>query len=270
MNEARSFIGSVPEFYERYLVPLHFEAHARIMIDHVGELRSGHLLEIAAGTGAVTRLLARELPDAVTITATDLNWPMLEMARVQPGTERVRWQQEDAMSLSFANSTFDLILCQFGVMFFPDKVGAFCEAFRVLRPGGCFIFSVWDRTDRNPLMEVIQRALSSLFPEEILRPNLVPYSYHQPEAIRGDLVAAGFVEGELKVVMGRTRAPSARTVAIAAVQGNLLRPKIEAYGPEWLERATETVSKAVTSSFGEGSLSVPNQALLVTAHKLAD
>jgi hypothetical protein len=119
-------------------------------------------------------------------------------------------------------------------------------------------------------MEVIQRALSSLFPEEILRPNLVPYSYHQPEAIRGDLVAAGFVEGELKVVMGRTRAPSARTVAIAAVQGNLLRPKIEAYGPEWLERATETVSKAVTSSFGEGSLSVPNQALLVTAHKLAD
>jgi len=125
LDKNNSFIGSVPEFYERYLVPMHFEAHARIMVDRLGELRSGHLLEIAAGTGAVTRLLARELPDTVRITATDLNEPMLEMARLQPGTERVQWQQEDAMSLSFPDGRFDVVLCQFGVMFFPDKVGAF-------------------------------------------------------------------------------------------------------------------------------------------------
>jgi ubiquinone/menaquinone biosynthesis C-methylase UbiE len=100
-NQDSSFVGSVPEFYERYLVPMHFEAHARTMVTRLGPLRCGHLLEIAAGTGAVTRLLARELADTVRITATDLNEPMLEMARVQPGTERVQWQQEDAMSLSF-------------------------------------------------------------------------------------------------------------------------------------------------------------------------
>jgi ubiquinone/menaquinone biosynthesis C-methylase UbiE len=156
---------------------MHFEAHARIMVDRLGGLRSGELLEIAAGTGAVTRLLARELPDTVRITATDLNEPMLEVARVQRGTERVLWQQEDAMSLSFPDSSFDAVLCQFGVMFFPDKVGAFRETFRVLKPGGCFLFSVWDRTDRNPMVEVIQRALLSLFPEEVVRGNLVPFSY---------------------------------------------------------------------------------------------
>lgn len=90
LNRESLFIGSVPEFYERYLVPMHFEAHARIMVERLGQLRSGHLLEIAAGTGAVTRLLARELPDTVTITATDLNEPMLEIARAQPGTERAK------------------------------------------------------------------------------------------------------------------------------------------------------------------------------------
>ena len=194
LDKNNSFIGSVPEFYERYLVPMHFEAHARIMVDRLGELRSGHLLEIAAGTGAVTRLLARELPDTVRITATDLNEPMLEMARLQPGTERIQWQQEDATSLSFPDGRFDVVLCQFGVMFFPDKVGAFRETFRVLKPDGCFIFSVWDRADRNPLVEVVQQALLSLFPEEIVRSNLVPFSYHEPEVIRADLAAAGFVK----------------------------------------------------------------------------
>jgi ubiquinone/menaquinone biosynthesis C-methylase UbiE len=265
-----SFSGSVPEFYERYLVPMHFEAHARVMVARLGALRCGHLLEIAAGTGAVTRLLARELPDTVRITATDLNEPMLALARVQPGMDRVRWQQEDAMSLSFGDSSFDLVLCQFGVMFFPHKVGAFRETLRVLKPGGRFIFSVWDRTDRNPLMEIIQRALSSLFPEEIVRSNLVPFSYYRPEAIRADLAAAGFIQSELEVVIGRTQAPSGRAVAIAAVQSNFLRPKIEAYGPGWLERATETVSNAITTSFGDELLSVPNQALLVTAYKRPD
>jgi ubiquinone/menaquinone biosynthesis C-methylase UbiE len=267
LDKNNSFIGSVPEFYERYLVPMHFEAHARIMVDRLGELRSGHLLEIAAGTGAVTRLLARELPDTVRITATDLNEPMLEMARLQPGTERVQWQQEDATSLSFPEGRFDVVLCQFGVMFFPDKVGAFRETFRVLKPGGCFIFSVWDRADRNPLVEVVQQALLSLFLEEIVRSNLVPLSYHEPEVIRADLAAAGFIESELEAVIGHSQAPSARTEAIASVQGNFLRPKIEACGPEWLERATETVSNALTASFGEGSLTVPNRALLVKAHK---
>jgi ubiquinone/menaquinone biosynthesis C-methylase UbiE len=262
MSKESSFIGLVPEFYERYLVPMHFEAHARIMVDRLGEVRSGHLLEVAAGTGAVTRLMARELPDTVKITATDLNEPMLEVARVQPGTERVQWQREEAISLSFPDGSL-----QFGVMFFPHKVCAFRETFRVLKPGGCFIFSVWDRAERNPLVEVVQHALLSLFPEEIVRTNLVPFSYHEPEVIRADLAAAGFVESELQVVIGRTQAPSAHAVAIATVQGNFLRPQIEACGPEWLERATETVSNEITASFGEGSLTAPNQALLVTAHK---
>src|SRR5690349_9026253 len=139
----RSFAGQMPEFYEWFLVPVMFEPFAQDLARRLQGMRSGNVLELAAGTGIVTRALAWTLPDAVVITATDLNPAMLDQARSHAGLEQVLWQEADALSLPFADQKFDYIVCQFGVMFFPDKVAAFREALRTLRPGGHFLFSVW-------------------------------------------------------------------------------------------------------------------------------
>ena len=143
----RSFSGSLPEFYDRHLVPMDFEQFARLMAEQVRTMASGDLLEIAAGTGVVTRALARTLPAPVTITATDINPAMLARARSHAGLERVKWQEVDALALPFADRSFDCVLCQFGVMFFPDKAQAFRETLRVLRPGGRYLFNVWGSLD---------------------------------------------------------------------------------------------------------------------------
>jgi ubiquinone/menaquinone biosynthesis C-methylase UbiE len=127
-----SFTGSFPEYYDRYLVPMQFAPYARILADRARVFAPGHVLETAAGTGIVTQELVRGLPAGVTITATDLNQPMIDHARAKPGMAGVIWRQADAMNLPFPDGTFDLIVCQFGVMFFPDKVTAFREASRVL------------------------------------------------------------------------------------------------------------------------------------------
>jgi ubiquinone/menaquinone biosynthesis C-methylase UbiE len=139
----RSFSGSMPEFYDRILVPVMFEPFAQDLAERLAGMKSGHVLEIAAGTGVVTRALARKLPAAVAITATDLNPAMLERAKSHAGIERVEWQEADALALPFGDRLFDCVVCQFGVMFFPDKQASFREALRVLRPGGQFLFSVW-------------------------------------------------------------------------------------------------------------------------------
>src|ERR1700687_3921523 len=147
----RSFSGSMPEFYDRFLVPVMFEPFARDLAGRVQGLTSGHVLEIAAGTGVVTRALARDLPAEIVITATDLNAAMLDRAKSHAGMERVRWQEADALALPFGDRLFDCVVCQFGVMFFPDKQAGFREALRVLQPGGRFLFSVWGRSGRQRL-----------------------------------------------------------------------------------------------------------------------
>src|SRR5206468_2705335 len=139
----RSFTGSMPEFYNRILVPVMFEPFALDLAERLRGMTAGHVLEIAAGTGVVTRELARVLPAEVAITATDLNPAMLDRAKSHAGAERVRWQEADALALPFGDRLFDYVVCQFGVMFFPVKQAGFRAARGVLRPGGRFLFSVW-------------------------------------------------------------------------------------------------------------------------------
>jgi ubiquinone/menaquinone biosynthesis C-methylase UbiE len=147
----RAFSGSVPEHYQRSLVPMIFGPHARDLAARLTFLTAGSILELAAGTGAVTRALVDGLPDAVAITATDLNDAMLDQAKLQPGAARVRWQQADAVSLPFLDGSFDAVICGFGVMFLPNKVIGFSEALRVLTPGGRFVFTAWDRMEYSVL-----------------------------------------------------------------------------------------------------------------------
>jgi ubiquinone/menaquinone biosynthesis C-methylase UbiE len=140
------FAGSVPEIYDRYLVPLIFDSYAIDLAERMAKTDARDVLETAAGTGVLTRTIASRVPASARIVATDLNQPMLNQAKArQSHNGRIEWKQADALALPFDDQSFDVVACQFGVMFFPDKVQGYKEARRVLRPGGQFLFNVWDR-----------------------------------------------------------------------------------------------------------------------------
>ena len=263
----KAFSGSPAELYERHLVPLLFEPHARILASRLSSLHRGQVLEIAAGTGVVTRALCETLPSDVQIIATDLNQLMLEQAMAVPGMDRVHWKVADAMSLPFDDETFDAIVCQFGAMFFPDKGAAFTEANRVLKPGGTLLSSVWDRMERNVINRVYQDILEELFPENPPRRMLDPFTYSDPDVIRADLASTGFTSIDIEVVPEWCRADSAREAALALAYGHPVRGEIEARIPEHLGRATRLLTERLCARYGSGSVAIPNQALLATARR---
>lgn len=260
------FTGSIPALYDRYLRPLLFEPYAEDLAARLTNLRQGRVLEIAAGTGIVTRKLVSTLPQAVKIIATDLNQPMLDFAAAQPGTERATWRQADAMSLPFEDEGFDAVVCQFGVMFFPDKNVAYREAHRVLKPGGRFIFSVWDRLEQNELSQIINDAVAVCFPDD--PPGFLartPHGYHAVDTIRGELTTAGFSSVEIETVRRSSRAASPRDAVIGLCQGSPLRNEIEARDPDRLDAATDAAAIAVAARFGPGPISAQMQAHVITA-----
>ena len=247
------FAGSIPELYDRYLVPLIFEPYAVDLARRVAQLRPARVLESAAGTGVVTRHLARELAPEVEIVATDLNQPMLDRGAAVGTARPVRWQQADAMQLPFDDGSFDVVVCQFGVMFFPDKPQAFAEARRVLRPGGTLLFNAWDRIEDNEPIWTIVQALDEVFPDDPPRfMHRGPHGYHDKARIAADLEAAGFAQPEILTIAHRSQAPSARDPVLGYCQGSPLRTEIEARGPDALTRATEAATAAVVQRFGAG------------------
>jgi SAM-dependent methyltransferase len=262
----KGFTGLIPRFYETHLVPLIFAPYAGDMANRVAARSPARVLEIAAGTGVVTRKLASVLPEDVSIIATDLNQPMLDLAR-EIGTARpVEWRQANAMQLPFADAAFDVVVCQFAVMFFPDKPTAMSEARRVLRPGGAFIFSVWDRIEENDFAQVVTMSLESLFPQDPPRfLARTPHGYHAPASIARDLQAGGFTSSpQISTVAARSLAASARDPAIAYCQGTPLRSEIEARGKSLLGEATDIAAAAIAGRFGPGPVDGKIQAHIVT------
>jgi SAM-dependent methyltransferase len=227
------------------------------------------VLEIAAGTGVVTRALASVLPERVSIVATDLNQPMLDQAAALGTRRPVEWRQADAMQLPFGDGTFDAVVCQFGAMFFPEKPKAFAEARRVLRPGGVFIFNVWDRLEENEFADTVTAALVSLFPEDPPRfLARTPHGYHDRASIERDLVRGGFgAAPEIITVAARSRARSFRDPAIAFCQGTPLRAEIEARDASRLGEATDIAAQAIAQRFGRDDVDGKMQAHVVTMER---
>jgi len=261
------FAGSIPENYDRYMVPLIFASYARDIARRAAALSPQAVLETAAGSGVVTRALAPGLSPDARYVVTDLNQPMLDYAATRQNPDhRISWRKADAQALPFEDAAFDLVCCQFGVMFFPDRPSAYREARRVLKPGGCFLFSAWDRIEDNVFADDVTNALATLFPNDPPRfLARTPHGYHDTALIRSDLAKAGFSNVTIETRAEESRAPSPRHVATAYCQGTPLRNEIESRDAEKLEAATDHVASAIARKHGSGEVAAKIQAHVIMA-----
>jgi len=267
LDQELRFSGSVPEKYDRLMVPLFFRPYADELARRARALGPRLVLETAAGTGVVTEALHEALPDAE-IVATDLNRPMLEVAGQRVRSKRVRLVQADAQDLPFESGSFDLVLCQFGSMFFPDKVRGHFEARRVLRDGGCYLLAIWDSIERNELSNAAQQALIDCFPEDpplFMREG--PFGYDDPLRIESDLHDAGFDTVEIETVELRSRSPSAHDAAMALFYGTPMGVEVEEKRGGSGERVFDAVERALRPFEGPDGIDAPMTAHIVTASK---
>lgn len=261
------FTGSIPANYDRYMVPLLFRPYAEVAAQRAREFHPRRILETAAGTGIVTEELHRAIPDAE-IVATDLNAPMLEEAGHRIQSPNVQFRQADALDLPFESDSFDLVVCQFGVMFFPDKVRGNSEARRVLRDGGRYLLVIWNNVNQNLATKVAGAAVAELFPDDPTAfYERVPFRYHDHDEIEADLHSAGFDEIHIDTVDLVSRAPSSFEAAMGLVQSTPMRNELELRGPGMLDRATEGAVEALKQFDGPEGFAAPMSALFVTATK---
>jgi ubiquinone/menaquinone biosynthesis C-methylase UbiE len=265
------FSAAIAEAYERYMVSVFFHVYAEDLAQRIAALHPRRVLEIAAGTGVLTRALAARLGPDTEIVGTDLSPAMLERAQTDPhlaGNSRMTWRLADALSLPFGEAEFDVAACQFGVMFFPDKVRGYRETRRVLKPGGAFVFNVWDDIAANDLPRAIEDAIAPLFggkaPDFMTR---IPHGYHNPAQIESDLRAAGFERVAFEPRDEVARVPSARHLALAICQGTPLRREIEARTTLSLDDVTAFAEQRLGELLGNGPLEGRMRALVVSARR---
>lgn len=260
------FRVATPEFYDSLIGPILMEPHADDLARRLGGMEHGSVLEIAAGTGIVTRALDRVLPPRVSIVATDLSGDMIEVANRLTRSGRISWDVADAADLPYEERSFDAVLCQFGVMFFPDRLAAFKEARRVLRPGRPFIFNVWDRLQSNEVQWVIAVTLARMFPgHEALFEGRAAFSCHDAAALAVECREAGFEVVESVTLNLAARAPSAISVARAFCWGSAFGAEALALDPGRFPETEQALSAALEARFGSGTVEATMTAHVVTA-----
>ena len=261
------FTGSIPASYDELMVPLVFRPYAEVLARRARGFAPRRILETAAGTGAATQALHEALPEAE-IVATDLNQPMLDMAARRVSSDKVRISQADAQDLPFDDGSFDLVVCQFGAMLFPDKVRGHAEARRVLQGGGHYLLAIWDAIERNPVSETAQRMLIDMFPDD--PPMFLcegPFGYADSNRIERDLWDAGFGTVKFETVQLRSRSPSARDAAAALCYGTPMGVELEDREPGSLDRAFEELERGLQAFEGPNGIDAPMSAHIVTATK---
>lgn len=261
------FAGSIPQFYDTLMVPLIFQAYAADLAERIAAFSPRLVLETAAGSGVVTRALAPQLKPDTRYIVTDLNQPMLDYAANRQGPDsRIEWRQADALNLPFDDASFDIVCCQFGAMFFPNRVAGYAEARRVLRPGGRFVFNVWDRIEENEFADDVTKSVAAVFPHDPPRfLARTPHGYHDVAMIRDELTRAGFAEIEIETRQEVSRAASARDAATAYCRGTPLRNEIEARDAGLLQLATDRAAEAIANRHGEGPVTGKIQAHVIVA-----
>lgn len=266
-DDPSAYVGSIPEQYDRNLGPLLFADYAVDISRRAAACGPRRVLEIAAGTGIVSRELRNLLPDGVELTVTDLNPPMLEIARTKFRPEElVRFQPADAAALPFADNSFDVLVCQFGVMFFPDKDKSYREAVRALVPGGCYFFSVWDSHRYNSFGRIVHEVVGRLFPADPPQFMTVPFGYRF-EQIKDSLIDAGFADINAEVIRLQKRDADLISLARGQVYGSPLIDHIQQRGGFEAEQFVAALVQAYRREFGSDPATLPLQAILFSARK---
>ena len=263
MSSHAAFSGTVPANYDRYLGPALFEPYAADLATRIPAADDVRVLELACGTGRVTRRLREALPASASLVATDLNEPMVEYARTAVTDRGITWQSADAQALPFGDGTFDVVVCQFGLMFLPDKARGLREARRVLVPGGLLIASVWESVADHPHARAIQLALEELFPAAPPTFLAVPHGYHDPDRIRADFEAAGWDDPRIEFVRLEGESPSAWDLAIGFASGSPLAHELAERGAD----PHEVALRISDQLGGAAPYTVELAALVLTATK---
>lgn len=268
-EKSAKFDGSIPEMYDRHLGPFLFEGYAADIAGRVAERRPRRVLEIAAGTGIASRQLLNVLAPGTALTVTDLNAPMLDYARQKIGMEGrgIEWRQADAQALPFPNESFDAVVCQFGVMFFPDRPKGLREFHRVLEREGRLIFNVWDSLERNPIGLIAHSTIGKFFPTDPPDFYQVPFGLGDVSEVRRLVEEAGFKQIVIETVGLTGRSESSEHVAVGLVRGNPVINAIRERGTADIDEIVRAVAGAVEERFGARSLQVPLRAHVVSAVK---
>jgi ubiquinone/menaquinone biosynthesis C-methylase UbiE len=266
-GDVAGFVGDIPQHYDQGLGPIIFVDYAADMARRVAACKPGRVLEIAAGTGIVTRVLRDVLPATAHLTATDLNPPMLEIARAKfRDGEAVDFKPADAMALPFADGSFDAVVCQFGVMFYPDKDKSYREALRVLSPGGHYLFSIWDSHRYNPFGRITHQVAARFFPVDPPQFMNVPFAYAF-EPIKQSLIEAGFADITAAVVRREKEIPDAARFARGLVYGSPLIDQLRARGDTSPEQVVDVLVTEFHREFGFDPGRMPLQAIMFSATK---
>ena len=260
------FVGPVPQIYDALMVPMLFQPFAEDIAARVAALNPEAVLETAAGSGVVTRVLAPLLGPKVRYVVTDLNEPMLDLAKARQGPSGIEWGVADALNLPYADAEFDVLCCQFGVMFFPDRPKGYAEARRVLKPGAPFIFSAWDSLAENGVSSTVWDAVLAQFPVD--PPSFFPrgpHGYHNADVIRADLAKAGFADVTVEWVSKVSHVARARNAAEALMLGTPFRMEMMTRDPSRLPVLVDACEAALIARYGTGPIAAPIRALVVTA-----
>ena len=266
-GETSGYVGNVPQHYDQNLGPLLFSDYAADLARRIATLNPRRVLETAAGTGIVTRALRDALPANANLTATDLNAPMLDIAatKFRP-SEAVEFRTADATALPFADSSFDAVVCQFGVMFFPDKDKSYREAIRVLATGGHYVFSIWDSHRHNPIGRIAHEVIGGFFPADPPQFQSVPFAYRF-EPIKESLIDAGFASISATILRSQKKVADFAMLARGLVYGSPIIDQLQQRGGVDAERIVDAIVRNYRDAFGDEPAMIPRQAIVFSANK---